>query len=128
VQLYLIFYAIQQNGGLLNVLLHRIELINSVYFIGSFLMAMKNQGSAPRALVVDDMKLDHIVVLAMLRKLEREITVAHNGREAVDLFLEGKTFDIFFCDKDMPVMTGPQVLQSQFIYFISGPCSVCTLM
>jgi hypothetical protein len=128
VQLYLIFYVVQQNDGLLHVLLHRTELINSVYFICSFLTAMKNQGSAPRALVVDDMKLDRIVLLALLRKLECEITVAHNGREAVDLFLEGKTFDIFFCDKDMPVMTGPEVLQSQFIYFISGPCSVCTLM
>jgi CheY-like chemotaxis protein len=71
-------------------------------------MAVKNQGSAPRALIL----------LAMLRKLECEITVAHNGREAVDLFLEGKTFDIVFCDKDMPVMTGPEVLQSQlFISF-----------
>jgi CheY-like chemotaxis protein len=60
---------------------------------------MKNQGSAPRALVVDDMKLDRIVLLALLRKLECEITVAHNGREAVDLFLEGKTFDIFFATR-----------------------------
>jgi CheY-like chemotaxis protein len=34
---------------------------------------------------------------------------AKNGKEAVDLFLEGEKFDIVLCDKDMPVMTGPEV-------------------
>ncbi|KAF8748191.1 hypothetical protein HU200_013038 [Digitaria exilis] len=73
-------------------------------------MASKNQGpAAPRALVVEDIKVDLVVLLRMLRKLNCEATVAHNGKEAVDLFLEGKTFDIVFFDKDMPVMTGPEL-------------------
>ena len=80
-------------------------------------MAFKNQGSAPRALVVDDTRLDRVILLAILRKLKWETTVAHNGKEAVDLFNEGKTFDIVFCDKDMPLMTGPEVLQFSIISF-----------
>ena len=73
-------------------------------------MASK-QGSATRALVVEDIKVDCVILLRMLRKLNCEATVAHNGKEAVDLFLEGKAFDIVFFDKDMPLMTGPEVLQ-----------------
>ena len=74
-------------------------------------MASKKQGSATRALVVEDIKVDCVILLRMLRKINCEATVAHNGKEAVDLFLEGKTFDIVFFDKDMPLMTGPEVLQ-----------------
>lgn len=84
-------------------------------------MAYKNQGPAPRALVVEDIKVDCAVLLRMLRKLNCEATVAQNGKEAVDLFREGKTSDIVSFDKDMPVMTGPEVLQllsrSKFIFF-----------
>ncbi|KAJ1270330.1 hypothetical protein BS78_06G045600 [Paspalum vaginatum] len=73
-------------------------------------MASKNQGSAPRALVVEDIKVDCVILLRMLHKLNCEATVANNGKEAVDLFLEGKTFDIVFSDKDMPLMTGPEAV------------------
>ncbi|KAG2570931.1 two-component response regulator ORR42-like [Panicum virgatum] len=73
-------------------------------------MASKKQGSATRALLVEDIKVDCVILLRMLRKLNCEATVAHNGKEAVDLFLEGKTFDIVFFDKDMPLMTGPEAV------------------
>ncbi|XP_062184640.1 two-component response regulator ORR42-like [Phragmites australis] len=73
-------------------------------------MAFKNQGSGPRALVVEDIKVDCVILLAMLRKFNCETTVAYNGKEAVDLFLEGKTFDIVLSDKDMPIMTGPEAV------------------
>jgi CheY-like chemotaxis protein len=45
----------------------------------------------------------------MLHKLNCEATAVQNGKEAVDLFVEGKTFDIVFLDKDMPIMSGPEV-------------------
>ena len=83
---------------------------NLCFGCSSFFMASK-QGSATRALVVEDIKVDCVILLRMLRKLNCEATVAHNGKEAVDLFLEGKTFDIVFFDKDMPLMTGPEVLK-----------------
>ncbi|PUZ46354.1 hypothetical protein GQ55_7G067500 [Panicum hallii var. hallii] len=73
-------------------------------------MASKMQGSATKALVVEDIKVDCVILLRMLQKLNCKTTVAHNGKEAVDLFLEGKTFDIVFFDKDMPLMTGPEAV------------------
>jgi CheY-like chemotaxis protein len=80
-------------------------------------MSFKNQqGSAPRALVIEDIKVDSMVILRMLQKLNCEVTVARNGKEAVDLFLQGKMFDIVFCDQDMPVMTGPEVLHLLSVY------------
>ncbi|CAL5018279.1 unnamed protein product [Urochloa decumbens] len=73
-------------------------------------MASKNQGSTPRALVIEDIKVDSVIILRMLEKLNCEVTVARNGKEAVDLFLKGKTFDIVLSDQDMPIMTGPQAV------------------
>ncbi|CAL5035624.1 unnamed protein product [Urochloa decumbens] len=73
-------------------------------------MASKNQGSTPRALVIEDIKVDSVIILRMLEKLNCEATVARNGKEAVDLFLKGKTFDIVLSDQDMPIMTGPEAV------------------
>uniref|UniRef100_A0ACD5UYG4 Uncharacterized protein n=2 Tax=Avena sativa TaxID=4498 RepID=A0ACD5UYG4_AVESA len=52
-----------------------------------------------------------MVLSAMLRKLHCEITMAMNGKESVDLFIEGRKFDIVFCDKDMPIMSGPEAVE-----------------
>ncbi|TVU07248.1 hypothetical protein EJB05_47295, partial [Eragrostis curvula] len=87
-----------------------LDVFSSTFRILLLLMAFKNQEAAPRALVVEDVKLDRIILSAMLRKYKCKTTVAHNGKEAMDLFLEGNTFDIVFCDKDMPVMTGPEAV------------------
>jgi CheY-like chemotaxis protein len=73
-------------------------------------MASKAQGSPVKALLVEDAPVDALVLSAMLGMFHCETTVALNGKEAVDLFLEGKKFDIVFCDRDMPVMNGPEVL------------------
>jgi CheY-like chemotaxis protein len=69
-------------------------------------MAVK---SPLKALLVEDSAVDTLLLSGMLRRFHPEITVAKNGQEAVDLYLEGKKFDIVLCDKDMPVMTGPEV-------------------
>ncbi|CAD6342201.1 unnamed protein product, partial [Miscanthus lutarioriparius] len=73
-------------------------------------LASRNQGSAPRALVVQDIKIECVILMHMLHKLNCEATAVQNGKEAVDLFVEGKTFDIVFLDKDMPIMSGPEVV------------------
>ncbi|KAF8650231.1 hypothetical protein HU200_063986 [Digitaria exilis] len=73
-------------------------------------MASMNQGSVARALVIEDINVDRVILLRMLQKLNCEATVARNGKEAIDLFLQGKTFDIVFSDQEMPVMTGPEAV------------------
>ncbi|HEY0708632.1 MAG TPA: ATP-binding protein, partial [Polyangia bacterium] len=57
-----------------------------------------------RVLVVDD----EIGVATALRRLLREhdVTVVHDGREALALINEGNDFDIVLCDLMMPGMTG----------------------
>ncbi|KAG0525058.1 hypothetical protein BDA96_06G023000 [Sorghum bicolor] len=73
-------------------------------------MASRNQGSAPRALVVEDIKVDSMILMRMLHKLNCKATAVENGKEAVDLFVEGKSFDIVLLDKDMPIMSGPEAV------------------
>ncbi|XP_037431602.1 two-component response regulator ORR42-like [Triticum dicoccoides] len=74
-------------------------------------MASKAQGSSfMKALVVEDTTVQRMVLSAKLRNFQCEITLAVNGKEAVDLFLEGKKFDIIFYDKDMPIMTSPEAV------------------
>ncbi|XP_051210893.1 two-component response regulator ORR42-like [Lolium perenne] len=68
-------------------------------------------GSPVKALIVEDSAVETMILSAMLRKFHCEITTAKNGKEAVQMFLEGKKFDIIFCDKDMPVMSGPEAIE-----------------
>ena len=75
------------------------------------IMASNTQGSPMKALIVEDVQIHILILTTLLGRFNCETTVAKNGKEAVDLFLEGKKFDIVFCDKDMPVMTGPEVLK-----------------
>ncbi|KAK1677996.1 hypothetical protein QYE76_038844 [Lolium multiflorum] len=69
------------------------------------------EGSSVKALIVEDSAVEIMVLSAMLRRFHCEITIAKNGKEAVQMFLEGKKFDIIFCDKDMPVMSGPEAIE-----------------
>ncbi|XP_047065333.1 two-component response regulator ORR42-like [Lolium rigidum] len=69
------------------------------------------EGSPVKALIVEDSAVETMILSAMLRKFHCEITKAKNGKEAVQMFLEGKKFDIIFCDKEMPVMSGPEAIE-----------------
>ncbi|KAM0889082.1 hypothetical protein ACQ4PT_027920 [Festuca glaucescens] len=74
-------------------------------------MTSSVQGSPVKALIVEDTAVHALILSTILRKFHCEITMAENGNEAVQLFLEGKKFDIIFCDKDMPVMSGPEAIE-----------------
>uniref|UniRef100_A0ACD5WRZ6 Uncharacterized protein n=1 Tax=Avena sativa TaxID=4498 RepID=A0ACD5WRZ6_AVESA len=67
--------------------------------------------SPVKVLLVEDTRVDALVLLAMLRRFHCEIIIANNGKEAVDLFLEGKKFDFVLCDNEMPIMTGPEAVE-----------------
>uniref|UniRef100_A0ACD5Z0K3 Uncharacterized protein n=2 Tax=Avena sativa TaxID=4498 RepID=A0ACD5Z0K3_AVESA len=67
--------------------------------------------SVVKALLVEDARVDALVLSAMLRRFHCEVTIANNGKEAVDMFLEGKKFDIVLCDNDMPIMNGPEAVE-----------------
>ncbi len=61
-----------------------------------------------RILLAEDHPLNATIATKLLEKKEMEVTLAENGREAVDLFEAAKpgTFDAILMDVRMPVMDG----------------------
>ncbi|KAK1677454.1 hypothetical protein QYE76_038302 [Lolium multiflorum] len=74
-------------------------------------MASNAQGSHMKALLVEDAAVETLFHSAILHMFHCETTVAKTGKEAVDLFLEGKKFDIVLCEKEMPVMNGLEAVE-----------------
>uniref|UniRef100_A0ACD5Z0I8 Uncharacterized protein n=2 Tax=Avena sativa TaxID=4498 RepID=A0ACD5Z0I8_AVESA len=81
-------------------------------------MTSNGQGSSSvKALIVEDTAVETLIFSTMLQIFHCEITVVKNGKEAVDLFLGGKKFDIIlldkdiFLDNDMPAMTSLEAVQ-----------------
>jgi len=58
-----------------------------------------------KILLVEDNKVNQMLAVSLLRKRGYDVTVADNGREAVDLVL-GQDFDVVLMDIQMPVMDG----------------------
>ena len=70
--------------------------------------AMKKPSSlraSQRILLVEDNKINQMVVQAMLKRLDLKADVAANGKEALDL-LERQQYDIVLMDIQMPEMDG----------------------
>lgn len=59
-----------------------------------------------RVLLVEDNKVNQKVALLTLQQLGCDVTVAFNGREAVDLADGPLRFDLILMDVNMPVMNG----------------------
>ena len=57
-------------------------------------------------LVVEDNPVNQKLIVIFLQKAGFNVTVAGNGKEAVDIVSGGKSFDIIFMDIHMPVMDG----------------------
>uniref|UniRef100_A0ACD5WLR3 Uncharacterized protein n=1 Tax=Avena sativa TaxID=4498 RepID=A0ACD5WLR3_AVESA len=75
-------------------------------------MASNAQGSSSvKALLVEDMPVDTLLLSTMLRHFHCETKVAKNGKEAIDLFLEGNKFDIVLVEKRIPIITGPEAVE-----------------
>ncbi|KAF8007024.1 hypothetical protein BT93_B1075 [Corymbia citriodora subsp. variegata] len=58
------------------------------------------------ALVVDDDKVSQMIHHRLLNILGIKNDVVVNGKEAVDIHLSGKKFNLILMDRDMPVMNG----------------------
>ena len=64
-----------------------------------------------RVLVVDDSETNRLVAAGLLRPLEAKVTLASNGREAVERFAED-AFDLVLMDIRMPEMDGVAALRA----------------
>ncbi|CAI9760070.1 unnamed protein product [Fraxinus pennsylvanica] len=59
-------------------------------------------------LIVDDDKIIRRIHKMLLTKFEFESHAVENGKEAVDLYISGKNFDLILMDMEMAVMDGPK--------------------
>jgi CheY-like chemotaxis protein len=57
-------------------------------------------------LLVEDNTINQKVATKMLKKMGHTVTVANNGKEAIDILQSEKDFDLVLMDGQMPVMDG----------------------
>ena len=60
-------------------------------------------------LIVEDDLLVQKIHNVMMTKFGTEVQLAANGKEAVDLFLSGASFDLILIDLEMPIIDGIKV-------------------
>src|SRR3989440_6343828 len=65
---------------------------------------------ASSLLVVDDNRMNRIMLSRYLTKLGYQATLVENGRQALEK-LQGQPFDLVLLDVQMPAMDGYQVLE-----------------
>ncbi len=58
-----------------------------------------------RILVAEDVPMNQTIIEAMLKAAGHDVTLANNGREAIEAFRQG-SFDLVFMDMSMPEMDG----------------------
>ena len=67
------------------------------------------------ALVAEDNEISQKLLTNILKKLDIDVTVVSNGKEAFDLYKE-QEFNIIFMDVDMPIMDGLETT-SKILYY-----------
>lgn len=65
----------------------------------------KNILHAKKILIAEDNHTNQLVLLGLLEDYVKEIDIANNGKEAVDMFEKGK-YELIIMDLQMPVMDG----------------------
>lgn len=70
----------------------------------------RTQSSPLKVLVVEDIRVNQIVVDKMLSLLNAETTIVNNGKECLETLKSAK-FDVIFMDIQMPMMDGLETLK-----------------
>lgn len=64
-----------------------------------------------KILIAEDNEVNHKVITGLLANTGIEVTYVVNGREAVDILLSGRQFDLVLMDINMPIMDGFEATQ-----------------
>ena len=64
--------------------------------------------SGVRVLVVEDQRVNQILVMELLRRLQCQVALVSDGQQAVDYVRAGHAIDLILMDIQMPVMDGLQ--------------------
>jgi len=59
-----------------------------------------------KCLLVEDNKINQMVASALLKKLGVNISIANNGKEAIDILSQSSSYDIVIMDCQMPILDG----------------------
>lgn len=73
---------------------------------------MKHVQDPGRLLVIDDNRVNRLLLTRALETYGHVVTVAENGRVGMDL-LRSRPFDVVLLDIDMPEMNGFQLLEEK---------------
>jgi CheY-like chemotaxis protein len=69
----------------------------------------------PRVLIVDDDNISILLIKTILENEFCELSIAHNGKEAFEMFVEAhqmlQPFSILYADNNMPVMNGSEMIR-----------------
>ena len=76
-----------------------------------------------KALIVEDNKTNQLLLSMILDELGIDYEVANNGKEAVDIFYQGHSFDIVFMDENMPEMNGVEAVKEIRLFEKEKNCS-----
>ncbi|MBC7964607.1 MAG: response regulator [Fuerstia sp.] len=87
------------------------EAIGDVAVVRPLQQAIEPTSDSLNILVAEDIPANQKVVKTLLKKRGHQVTVAHNGREAIDLFERGQ-FDVVLMDVQMPILDGLQATQA----------------
>ena len=64
-----------------------------------------------RVLIAEDNEINQYVIENMLTRFEVTTRLAHNGQEALEIFLKDQDFDVILMDVQMPVMNGYEAVR-----------------
>lgn len=73
-------------------------------------MQADNHFKTMNTLIIDDDLLLRKLLSHLLLEAGHNVSIAHNGQEAINLIEKNKNFDLIFVDLMMPVLTGPSFL------------------
>ncbi len=68
-------------------------------------LSANNKFQIPQILLVEDNEVNQLISKTMLKRLNCDVTLAHDGTEAIHAFLS-QHFDLILMDCNMPVMDG----------------------
>ena len=63
-------------------------------------------------LAAEDNPTNQLVLHGMLKALKCQLTLVHNGKEALDMFKSDVSFDLILMDCDMPLMSGVEAAKA----------------
>ncbi len=95
-------------SGLLNAIS---AAFGALAFGKKFTDHFQTTSSPLKVLVAEDIAANQKVMTAFLTKRGHEATIAHNGREAIDLY-QRQPFDAILMDVQMPIMDGLQAVRA----------------